>query len=62
MALFENRVLAAELMEAAMRACDAHGDGEQARADMRADIEATPPHLRGDLLAHFKQAYGKDAA
>lgn len=49
--------LFADLMEAAMHACDVHGDSEQARSDMRADIEATPPHLRADLLAYFSATY-----
>lgn len=56
-ALFETRDLAVKLMAAAMCACEIHGDGDQARADMRADIEATPPELRADLLQHFLQAY-----
>lgn len=56
-ALFENAFLADELMAAAMRACDHHGDSLEARAQMREDIDATPPHHRGDLLAHFKETY-----
>ena len=36
-----------------MCACDVYGDSDQAREDMRADVLATPPHLRADLLAHF---------
>lgn len=48
----------AELLRVSMRACDHHGDGEQARADMQADVNATPPHLRGDLLEHFRKTYG----
>lgn len=47
------------LLPAAMRACDRHGDGEDARAQMRADCLATPPHLRADLLAHFAATYPK---
>ncbi|HVR48804.1 MAG TPA: hypothetical protein VMS38_03640, partial [Pseudorhodoferax sp.] len=58
-ALFETRMLAEELMKAAMAACDHHGDGDQARADMRADIQDTPAHLRADLLAHFQQTNPK---
>lgn len=42
-----------DLMNAAMRVCDLHNDGEKAREDMRADVLATPPHLRADLLDHF---------
>lgn len=56
-ALFENRMLADELMKAAMAACDHHGDDDEARAQMRADIEATPHDQRADLLAYFRQAY-----
>ncbi len=45
------------LIEAAMRACDHHGDGEAAREQMRADCLATPLHLRPDLLDHFRAEY-----
>lgn len=45
------------LLAAAMLACDHHGDNPAAREAMRADCLATPPHLRADLLAHFKQTY-----
>ena len=54
--------LTAETMARAMAVCDDHGDSERAREDMRQDVLNTPPHLRADLLAHLKQAYGKDAA
>lgn len=47
----------AELIKAAMLACDHHGDGPAARHAMRADCLATPQHLRADLLAHLKQTY-----
>ena len=47
-----------ELIEAAMKACDHHGDGEAAREEMRLDCLATPQHLRGDLLDHFTKTYG----
>lgn len=56
-ALFENRVLAADLMDAAMRACDHHGDDETAREEMRQDVLNTPDHLRADLLAHLNATY-----
>ncbi len=46
------------LIEAAMRACDHHGDGEQARLEMRRDCLNTPPHLQQDLLDHFDKTYG----
>ena len=48
-----------QLVEAAMRVCDYWGDSDQARAEMVADIKATPQHLRQDLLEHFLVAYGK---
>lgn len=51
--LVEASTVAARLMVAAMRVCDRHGDSEAARADMRSDILATPPHHRRDLLDHF---------
>ncbi|APW47032.1 hypothetical protein [Rhodoferax antarcticus] len=41
------------LIAAAMRCCDRHGDGAQARDDMRQQCKDTPPHLRQDLLDHF---------
>ena len=47
-----------ELIEAAMRVCDLHGDGEQARAEMRADCLATPAHLQVDLLEHLRSVGG----
>ncbi|MBH2010053.1 MAG: hypothetical protein I8H71_10170 [Xanthomonadaceae bacterium] len=53
--------LTAELLARAMAVCDQHGDSDQARTDTRADIEATPAHLRADLLAHFRQAYPREA-
>ena len=45
------------LVATAMRACDHHGDTDEAREQMRADCLNTPPHLRADLLAHFQQTY-----
>lgn len=51
--------LETRLLEAAMRACDYWGDSPAARAEMVADIKATPHHLRQDLLDHFLVAYGK---
>jgi hypothetical protein len=49
----------AELLAAAVRACDFHGDSPAAGEQMRADCLATPPHLRADLLAHFTTTYPK---
>jgi len=40
-----------------MRACDAHGDGPEAREQMRLDCLETPPQLRADLLQHFRDVY-----
>jgi TubC N-terminal docking domain len=48
----------AAVINAAMRACDQYGDEDHAKAEMVRDIEATPPHLIADLLAHFKSARG----
>lgn len=50
--------LAKELIEAAMKVCDQHGDGQAARTEMRRDCLALPPHLQADLLEHFQ---GKSA-
>ncbi|MCE1194229.1 MAG: hypothetical protein LWW96_18955 [Acidovorax sp.] len=49
--------MASELLAAAMRACDAHGDSPQAREQMRLDCLETPPHLRADLLQHLRATY-----
>lgn len=43
-----------------MRACDAWGDGPEAREAMRRECMETPEHLRADLLAHFRASYGGD--
>lgn len=48
-----------QLLDAAMRACDFWSDSQAARAEMTADIKATPQHLRQGLLEHFLAAYGK---
>jgi hypothetical protein len=53
--LIESSRLTARLMVAAMRRCDDFNDSEQARQAMRQDVLGTPPHLRQDLLDHFKQ-------
>lgn len=57
--LFENCISADELIEAAMRACDAHGDGEAAREQMRIECLEIPPNLRADLLDYFRRTYPK---
>ncbi|MGJ7486901.1 hypothetical protein ACSFA2_16695 [Variovorax sp. LT2P21] len=51
----------AQLIQAAMQACDHHGDDETARDEMRADCLATPPYLQHDLLAYFRGQYGRQA-
>lgn len=45
------------LIHAAMRACDFHGDGIEARDQMRQDCIDTPHELRADLLEHFRKEY-----
>lgn len=49
------------LMETAMLICDKYEDSEAARAEMRADIENTPPELRADLLANFREVLSTTA-
>lgn len=49
------------LLKAAMHACDHHGDGPEARAEMSRACLATPKHLRADLLEHFLMTYGGGA-
>jgi len=46
--------MAKELIAAAMKVCDRHGDNQAAREEMRRDVLATPPHLRQDLLDHLR--------
>lgn len=48
----------AELLAAAKRASDHHGDGPEARAAMERDCRSTPSYLRADLLGHFRKNYG----
>lgn len=45
------------LVEAASRACDAWGDSEEAREQMRLQCLETPPHLRAELLEYFRRTY-----
>lgn len=51
--------LDSKLLEAAMRCCDYWNDGAEARAQMVAEIRATPQHHRQALLEHFQEWYGK---
>ena len=53
-AVFENTPLASDLIGAAMKVCDQHGDGEAARAEMRQRCLELPPRLQTDLLEHFQ--------
>ena len=48
-----------KLLEVAMRCCDYWNDGAEARAQMVADIRATPQHHRQELLEYFQAWYGK---
>lgn len=45
------------LLAAAMQACDFWKDGPEAREQMRRDVEATPEHLRAELLEYFLRSY-----
>ena len=53
-AVFENTQLASDLIEAAMKVCDRHGDGEAARRAMRQQCLELPPHLLADRLQHLR--------
>ena len=57
--MLQARESTALLIEAAMKVCDHHGDGDQAREDMRQQCIDTPPHLRQDLLDHFTETNPK---
>ena len=46
-----------KLLAAAMRCCDKHGDGPEAREEMKRQCLEIPAHLRGDLLDYFKSHY-----
>ena len=57
-AIFENCISVEELIQAAMRACDHHGDGEAARQEMVQQCLEVPAHLRAELHQHFIRTYG----
>ena len=57
-ALREANCITIDLIAAAMRACDRHGDDKAARADMRRACLDSPMHLQADLLDYFNQTYG----
>jgi len=48
-----------QLLDAATRCCDYWNDGAEARAQMVAEIRATPLHHRQELLEYFQAWYGK---
>lgn len=50
----EKHTLAADLVDAAMKVCDQHGDGEAAREEMRRQCLDLPQRLQADLLEHFR--------
>lgn len=50
-------VAVADLLAAAMRCCDRHGDGAEARAEMERQCLEIPLHLHGDLLHYFNSHY-----
>jgi hypothetical protein len=53
------KVLIAQLISAAMQACDKFGDDELAREAMKLDCLAVPLDSRADLLDHFSRNYAK---
>jgi len=57
--LIDAQATTAQLLAAAMRACDHFNDSDAAREAMRLDCLNTPLHLRADLLAHFNETYPK---
>ena len=58
-ALLSESKLLERLLQAAELCCNYWNDGTAAKAQMIADVTATPHHLRKDLLDHFLSAYGK---
>lgn len=55
--LFGAERTTADLIEAAMRACEHHGDGEAAREQMRQECRDTPLEQQADLRDHFRKEY-----
>lgn len=53
----ESAELTADLMRAAMHACDRWKDLPAAREQMRRDVLSTPLHQRADLLQHLRSQY-----
>ena len=56
-AIFENCISVEELIEAAMRACDHHGDSPAAQQEMVQQCMEVPPEQRQELWEHFRRAY-----
>jgi hypothetical protein len=59
--LTEAHATATALIDAAMRACDYHGDDGHAREQMRAACMSTPCDLWNDLIEHFVRSYPRRA-
>ena len=49
----------ADLLQAAMLACDFWGDGVKDREAMRQHCLTVPVHQRRDLMAYFVEHYGE---
>lgn len=56
--LAEVERVTAQLLTAAVRCCDYHGDSDKAREQMRLECLEIPPDQRADLLAYFQKQYG----
>jgi hypothetical protein len=52
--LTEAQATTTELLKAAMRVCDKHGDGKSAREAMRRECMELPTDMQRDLLEHFQ--------
>lgn len=50
---FKDRILAHDLVEAAMKVCERYGDGPAAREEMRQQCLALSPQHQADLLEYF---------
>ncbi|MEZ5608093.1 MAG: hypothetical protein R3E52_13470 [Burkholderiaceae bacterium] len=55
--IFENCISVEELIAAALRACDHHGDNAAAQQQMVKDCLNTRPELRQELLDYFSTNY-----
>ena len=61
-AIQESARVTAQLLDAAMLACDHWNDSPAAREQMRQDCLRVPLRQRADLLAHFRENYPKKGA